>query len=127
MQPKQPIHSDGAVTPRGAYSQAIRRGNIIMTAGLGPQDAVTGRVVGEDIEAQTRQVLASLRAVLREAGAGFEDVIKVTVHLQHLERDFPAFNRVYGEVMPEPWPARTTVGSTLAGILVEIDMVAVLG
>jgi enamine deaminase RidA (YjgF/YER057c/UK114 family) len=52
-------------------------------------------------------------------------VVKATVHLERLDRDFAAFNEVYGRRFPEPWPVRTTVGSTLANILVEIDVVAV--
>lgn len=126
-EPKREIRTPDAPLPGGGYSQAIRRGNIVYTAGLGPHDAVTRQVVGADITAQTRQTLENLRVVLAAAGAGLEDVVKVTVHLQDLERDFAAFDRAYREVMPEPRPARTTVGSRLNGILVEIDMLAVLG
>jgi reactive intermediate/imine deaminase len=126
-EPKREIRTDQAPAPGGGYSQAIRRSNIIYTAGLGPHDPVTRQVVGEDIAAQTRQTLRNLQAVLAAAGAGLDDVVKVTVHLEHLERDFPEFDRAYRSVMPEPRPARTTVGSKLNGILVEIDMLAVLG
>jgi 2-iminobutanoate/2-iminopropanoate deaminase len=52
-------------------------------------------------------------------------VVKATVHLQHVERDFAAFNEVYARRFPQPYPVRTTVGSQLLGILVEIDVVAV--
>jgi len=124
---KQEIRTPDAPPPGGGYSQAIRHGSIVYTAGLGPQDPVTRQAVGETIEEQTRQTLRNLAAVLAAAGATFGDVVKVTVHLQHLQRDFPGYDRVYREVMPEPRPARTTVGSQLAGILVEIDMMAVLG
>lgn len=126
-EPKVEIRTAAAPAPGGGYSQAIRRGNIVYTAGLGPQDPQTRRVVGETIEEQTRQTLRNLEAVLTAAGATLADVVKVTVHLQELQRDFPGYDRVYREVMPEPRPARTTVGSQLAGILVEIDMLAVLG
>lgn len=125
--PKQEIRTPDAPPPGGGYSQGIRRGNIVYTAGLGPQDPVTRQVVGETIQEQTRQTLRNLAAVLAAAGATFGDVVKVTVHLQDLQRDFPGYDRVYREVMPEPRPARTTVGSQLSGILVEIDMLAVLG
>lgn len=125
-EPRREIRTPDAPLPGGGYSQAIRRGNIVYTAGLGPHDPATRQVVGDDIAAQTRQTLRNLEAVLAAAGAGLGDVVKVTVHLQHLERDFAAFDRAYREVMPEPRPARTTVGSQLAAILVEIDMMAVL-
>jgi 2-iminobutanoate/2-iminopropanoate deaminase len=124
---KVPVYTPAAPLPGGAYSQAIRRGNILYTAGLGPHDPVSRRVVGTTIEEQTRQTLRNLEAVLAAAGASLRDVVKVTVHLQDPERDFAGFDRTYREIMPEPWPARTTVGSRLLGILVEIDMLAVLG
>lgn len=126
-EPKREIRTADAPAPGGGYSQAIRRGNIVYTAGLGPHDPVTRQVVGEDIAAQTRQTLANMQAVLAAAGASLADVVKVTVHLEDLQRDFPDFDRAYRAVMPEPRPARTTVGSKLNGILVEIDMMAVLG
>jgi len=127
MQERLEIRTPDAPAPGGGYSQAIRRGNIVQTAGLGPQDPVTCQVVGTTIEEQTAQTLRNCAAVLRAAGATLADVVKVTVHLQDLARDFTRYDRIYREVMPEPRPARTTVGSTLAGILVEIDMLAVLG
>jgi len=127
LEPRREIRTDGAPAPGGGYSQAIRRGNLLYTAGLGPHDPRTREVVGADIAAQTRQTLRNLQAVLAAGGAAFEDVVKVTVHLQDVRRDFAGFDAAYRAVMPEPRPARTTVGSQLAGILVEIDMLAVLG
>ena len=123
---KQPITTEQAPSPAGGYSQGIVAGGMVYTSGLGPQDPSTGRIRGETIEEQTAQVLRNLQAVLAEAGAGFEDVVKVTVHLERLDRDFKGFDATYRSMMPEPRPVRTTVGSTLAGILVEIDVVAVL-
>ncbi|TDC97624.1 Rid family hydrolase [Actinomadura sp. 7K507] len=123
---KQPITTDRAPSPAGGYSQGIVAGGMVYTAGLGPQDPATGKIQGDTVEEQTAQVLRNLQAVLAEAGAGFEDVVKVTVHLERLDRDFKGFDTAYRSMMPEPRPVRTTVGSTLAGILVEIDVVAVL-
>ena len=80
----------------------------------------------EGVAEQTRAVLANLSLVLAEAGLDLADVVKVTVHLQELRRDFAAYNEVYAELMPEPRPVRTTVGSDPMGILVEIDVVAAL-
>lgn len=91
----------------------------------GPQDPATG-LIADDVAEQTRQVLRNIQAVLEARGAGFDDVVKVTAHLQHLDRDFPAYNEAYKEFFGAPYPVRTTVGSTLANILVEIDVVAEL-
>jgi enamine deaminase RidA (YjgF/YER057c/UK114 family) len=74
---------------------------------------------------QTEQALNNVEAVLRAAGAAFADVVKVTVHLADLQRDFKEFDRVYTSRFRAPYPARTTVGSNLLGFLVEIDVVAV--
>jgi len=119
------VRTDQAPKPAGPYSHAVIAGPLIFTAGVGPIDPATGEVVGETVEEQTRRVLKSLQAILAEAGATLSDVVKTTVHLQHLSRDFPGFNRSYGEFFSEPYPVRTTVGSTLNGILVEIDVTAI--
>lgn len=116
--------TEAAPRPAGAYSQAVRVGDLVWTAGFGPQDPTSG-IVPEGIEAQTRQVLRNVAAVLGENGLGMEDVVKVTTHLQHLERDFAAYDATFREAFTPPFPARTTVGSQLLGILVEIDVVAV--
>jgi 2-iminobutanoate/2-iminopropanoate deaminase len=120
---KEPVTTAAAPAPAGAYSQGILIGDFLYTAGFGPQDPNTGRLP-EGIEEQTRQVLRNVEAVLRERDLDLSHVVKATVHLHDLDRDFPAFDRTYSEVMPAPHPVRTTVGSTLAGILVEIDVVA---
>jgi 2-iminobutanoate/2-iminopropanoate deaminase len=120
------IATPNAPKPGGAYSQAIIAGPFLFTAGVGPVDPVSGQVVGQTIAEQTRQVMVNLQAILKEAGLDFRQVVKATVHLQHLARDFSGFNDVYQEFFQPPYPARTTVGSTLNGILVEIDLVAMV-
>lgn len=99
--------------------------DLVFTAGFGPQDPQTGRIP-PTVEEQTRQALRNVEAALEAAGAGLADVVKTTVHLAKLS-DWAAFDAAYRSVMPEPLPARTTVGSELPGILVEIDAVAVRG
>jgi 2-iminobutanoate/2-iminopropanoate deaminase len=84
-------------------------------------------VVGDTIEAQTEQVMKNVAGALAANGLDFSHVVKATVHLQHLDRDFAGFNSTYATFLVEPYPVRTTVGSTLAGILVEIDVVAFAG
>ena len=112
--------------PAGPYSHVIDGGGLVWTAGFGPQDPATGRIP-DGIAAQTEQVLSNVEGALRAVGLGLSDVVKATVHLQELDRDFAAYNEVYARRFTEPYPVRTTVGSTLAGILVEVDVIAVRG
>lgn len=123
---KTEIRTADAPAPGGAYSQAIAANGFLYTAGMGPHDPVSGRVIGDTVEEQAEQTLRNLQGVLATREVDLDDAVKVTVHLANLDRDFPGFNRVYESWFTPPYPARTTVGSTLAGILVEIDLVAVL-
>jgi 2-iminobutanoate/2-iminopropanoate deaminase len=119
------ISTSNAPRPAGPYSQGIVVRGLLFTAGFGPQDPATG-AIADNVADQTRQVLRNIGAVLAEAGATFADVVKVTAHLQHLQRDFDAYNVAYAEFFAAPFPVRTTVGSDLADILVEIDVVAAI-
>ncbi len=110
--------------PAGAYSPVRDRAGLVWTAGFGPQDPATGKVP-EGITAQTDQVLDNVRAALATRGLDLHHVVKVTTHLQYLKRDFQAYNAAYAKWFVEPYPVRTTVGSDLMDILVEIDVVAV--
>ncbi|MEV4378350.1 Rid family hydrolase [Streptosporangium sp. NPDC049644] len=121
------IHTDQAPPPRGAYSQAVAVGDLVHTAGFGPVDPVTRAIVGDDVAEQTRQTLRNVAAALRAAGADLQDVVKVTAHLADIDNDWDGFDTAYREFFDEPRPARTTAGSSLGGILVEIDVVAVKG
>lgn len=121
--PKQAIVTEQAPAPAGPYSQGIRSGDLLFTAGFGPQDRAQDNAIAADVAEQTRQVLRNIRAVLAEHGASLDDVLKTTVHLADLA-DFAEFNAAYREFFTEPYPVRTTVGSQLADILVEIDVVA---
>jgi reactive intermediate/imine deaminase len=120
------VETTNAPRPGGAYSQGIVAGGLLYTAGFGPQDPATGDIVGDTVEAQTEQVMKNIGGALAAYDLDFSHVVKATVHLQHLDRDFSGFNATYERFMVEPYPVRTTVGSTLAGILVEIDVVAVI-
>ena len=120
---KKAVRTDNAPAPAGAYSQGIVAGGFLFTAGFGPQDPATGEVAPTDGE-QTAQVLANISAVLAEHGLTLDDVVKTTVHLEHLKRDFAEYNAVYEQHFSAPYPVRTTVGSDLMNILVEIDFVA---
>jgi 2-iminobutanoate/2-iminopropanoate deaminase len=122
---KESITTRDAPSPVGPYSQGIAANGFLYTAGFGPQDPLTLEIA-DNVADQTRQVLRNIRTVLQAHGAGMDDVVKSTVHLQHLDRDYDEFNRAYTEFFTEPYPVRTTVGSTLADILVEIDVVVAL-
>lgn len=122
---KTAVISQDAPNPAGPYSQGIVANGFFYSAGFGPQDPATG-VVADDVGEQTRQVLRNIAAVLAERGLTLDDAVKVTVHLQNLKDDFGDYNTAYEEFFTAPYPVRTTVGSQLADILVEIDVVAAL-
>lgn len=112
-----------APAPGGAYSQAVAANGFLYTAGMGPVDPTTGQLVGDDVATQTQQVMRNLQSLLAAEGLGFSDVVKATVHLQDVKRDFASFNEAYQTFFTDGLPVRTTVGSTLLNILVEIDFV----
>lgn len=115
---------EDAPAPGGPYSPAVSAAGLLYLSGQRPVDPATGQLV-EGIVAQSRQVLTNLITVLRSCGCTAADVVKVQVHLADIA-DFAAFNAVYTEFFQDPYPARTTVGSVLRGILVEIDLVAAM-
>jgi enamine deaminase RidA (YjgF/YER057c/UK114 family) len=93
---------------------------------MGPVDPATGKIVEGGVGPQTRQTLINLRAILDEVGANFSQVVKTTAHLQNCVADFAEYDKVYREFLSAPFPVRTTVGSDLINILVEIDFVVAL-
>jgi 2-iminobutanoate/2-iminopropanoate deaminase len=108
------------------YSAATKAGGFVFVSGQGPWDPERSAFAGETIEEQADLTLRSLQGVLQEAGAGLTDVVKVQVHLRDLN-DFDRFNQVYVRFFPAPAPARTTVGSDLGEIMIEIDAIAFTG
>jgi reactive intermediate/imine deaminase len=123
---KTEIRTDGAPKPGGSYSQGIRAGQLLYTAGQVGIDPATGELAGESIEAQTTQVLENIKAVLAAGGASLADVVKVTAFLTDMSQ-FAGYDAVYRTYFPEPRPARSSVGAALAGnFLVEIEAVAVV-
>ena len=120
------FQADGAPAPGGSYSHGVIANGFLYTCGMGPIDPATGEVVEGDITVQTRQVLKNLEAILKTKGATFAQVVKVTTHLQELHRDFAGYDQAYREFLSAPFPVRTTVGSDLMNILVEIDFVVAL-
>jgi 2-iminobutanoate/2-iminopropanoate deaminase len=123
VQLKKAINTDKSPAPTGAYSQGLRIGDMTFVSGQGPMDPTSASMpVG--IEFQSHQVLRNIRSILEAAGCGMDDVVRVTAHLADI-RDIGIFNLVYAEYFTPPYPVRTTVGSQLQGILVEVDAIAV--
>ncbi|WP_114239196.1 RidA family protein [Dyella sp. C9] len=133
------VRTDQAPAPVGAYPHARRVGDLLFLSGVGPRtpgsNAIPGNVhdaqgklVGYDIEAQSRQVFANVRAVLEASGARWEDLVDVTVFLTDMSRDFAAYNRLYAEYFAGVDACRTTVGITAlpTPIAIELKCVASL-
>ncbi len=121
------VATDQAPAAIGPYSQAVKANGMLYTSGQIPLDPATGNLVEGDFEAQVRRVFANLAAVLKEAGSGFDRVLKATVYLTDLG-DFQTLNTVYAEHFGNHKPARTTVGVAQLprGAHVEIDLIALL-
>lgn len=124
---KTEILTKEAPAPIGPYSQAIQTGNFIFCSGQIPLDPVSGAIVGEgNVEEQTRQVMKNIASVLKQAGVGFDNVVKTTIFLKNMG-DFPKVNPIYGESFKAPFPARSTVevARLPKDVLVEIEVLAV--
>ncbi len=108
------ILTEKAPAPIGPYSQGILvDGKLLFTAGQGPIDPKTSKIVAGDIKAQTRQVMKNLEAILVAGGASFASVIKTTVFLKDMN-EFTAMNEVYAEFLGVAAPARSTNRSSSA-------------
>ncbi|MGM9613092.1 MAG: RidA family protein, partial [Butyricicoccus sp.] len=109
----------------GPYSQAIESNGFVFTSGQIPLDPGTGEIVGTTIEEQAERVMQNLKAVLAQAGVGFDHVVKTTCFLADLA-DFAAFNAVYGKYFPENAPARSCfqVAGLPKGAKLEVEVIA---
>jgi 2-iminobutanoate/2-iminopropanoate deaminase len=119
------IATNGAPAAIGPYSQAIKSGDLLFTAGQIPLDPSTMKVVDGGIEEQTERVMKNLEAVLAEGGSSFAGVVKTTCFLADLA-DFPKFNAIYATRFPNNPPARSTVqvAKLPMGVLVEVECIA---
>ena len=125
---KQAILSQDAPAPIGPYSQAVRVGDWVFLSGQIPVDPQTGEVVEGGIEAQTRQVLQNLQAVLTAVGASLDNVVKTTIYMTDLN-EFAEMNAVYETYFRPPYPARATVqvADLPRHALIEIEAIAWIG
>jgi len=127
---KKVIRTDQAPAPVGPYNQAIAAsGQIVFLAGQIPLDPQSGQIVGgNDIAAQTKQVMTNIEAVLQEAGADWDSVVKTSVYLKDLA-DFVPMNEVYAKYFAEesaPARACVEVARLPKDVLVEIECIAVI-
>jgi len=111
----------------GAYSPAIKAGNLLFISGQIPIDPATGNLIDGDITAQADRVMRNVSALLRAAGIGFDHVVRTTVFLADMN-DFAAMNEVYSRYIVDPPPARATVqvARLPRDVKIEVDAIAVI-
>ena len=124
---KEIISTTNAPAAIGPYSQAVKAGNLLFVSGQVPLDPATGAPVEATIQAQTTQSLNNLKAILAQAGATMDNVVKTTVFLKDME-DFAEMNRIYQTFFAADCPARSAVqvGRLPKDVLVEIKAIAAL-
>lgn len=133
----QSFTSQRAPEPVGPYPHSRKVGDLLFVSGMGPRQPgqrdipgvfvdAEGRVVGHDIEVQTRSTIENIRMVLEDSGYRLEDVVDVSVFLTDMKADFRKFNRVYAEFFEKIGPTRTTVEVTAlpTPIAVELKVIA---
>ena len=136
---KDAVISSKAPEPVGPYPHARRVGNLLFLSGIGPRERGAkripgvelddkGNIVSYDIEAQCRSVFKNIQMILEEAGSNWEKIIDVTVFLTSMKKDFPIFNRIYGEYFKSNQPSRTTVevGALPTPIAIELKVIALI-
>jgi len=125
---KQIISTPAAPAAIGPYSQAVKAGSTVYLSGQIGLDPATQQLVSQDFEAQVRQAFANLAQVAQAAGGSLADAVKFTLFLTDLGQ-FAKVNTIMGEVLPQPYPARSTIGvaSLPKGAQFEVEAVLVLG
>ena len=120
---KQVIRTEKAAPPGGHYSQGMKWGELVFTAGQGGKNPATGEMAS-DIRGQTRQSLENIKAILAEAGTSLDNALKATVFLRDMG-DFAAMNEVYAGYFPKDPPVRSVGQADFAGdMMVEIEIIA---
>ena len=121
------VHTETARAASGPYSQGVVANGFLFTAGQIAIDPASGQIVQGNVAAQTDRVMKNLAAVLATVNATWKDVVKTTAFL-HDMNDFPTVNEVYGKVLGEARPARSTVqvAALPRGVMVEIEAVVAI-
>jgi len=122
---KEYIKTQTAPQPLGPYSQGIKAGNMLFVSGQGSIDPKTGKMLGEDIETQTRQTMQNIKAIVEASGFSMSDLVKVSIYLRNAS-DFQKMNEIYRTFFSQNPPTRTTVqtGFVNPSMLIEIDAIA---
>ena len=126
MSATRPIHAANLPKPVGPYSPGMAFERLIFVSGQGATNPATGQLAGADVETQTAQCLANLRAILQAAGSDLPYVLRCGVFLLDI-REFEQMNGVYARTFGEHRPARTTIQAAALpgpGLRVEIDCIA---
>jgi len=121
------IHTDAAPAPIGAYSQAVKIGNMVYLSGQIPKSAKTNQMITGDIIAEVEQIFDNLTAVAKAAGGALNQIVKLTIFLTDLA-DFAVINNVMMARFQLPYPARSTiqVAALPAGARVEVEAIMAL-
>lgn len=133
------IITENSSKPLGSYPHARKAGNLLFLSGIGPRNPkdnsipgleldANGSIVKYDIEAETHAVFANVKAVLEAAGSSWDKIIDVTVFLTNMKKDFPVYNKIYGEYFKDVQACRTTVEvkSLPTPIGIELKVIATI-
>ncbi len=138
--PSDRLNSARAPEPVGLYPHARRVGNLLFLSGVGPRERgskqipgvkldADGNVASYDIAAQCHSVFRNVRAILEDAGSGWDRLVDVTVFLTDMKADFPTYNRLYAEYFKDNQPCRTTleINCLPTPIAIELKCIATIG
>ena len=133
------VNTNNASKPLGAYSHARKVGNLLFLSGIGPRNSkdnsipgleldANGNILNYDIEAECHAVFANVKAVLEASGSSWNKIVDVTVFLTSMKKDFPAYNKIYGEYFKDVQACRTTVEvkSLPTPISIELKVIATM-
>ncbi|WP_323017441.1 Rid family detoxifying hydrolase [Castellaniella sp.] len=123
------VHSDSAPAAVGPYSQAVATtsSRLVFLSGQIGLEPGTGELVSENFEGQVRQSFANMQAVIQAAGGSFDNIVKLTLFLTDLSK-FASANAIMAEIIPQPYPARSTLGvaSLPKGAQFEVEAILAL-